>query len=56
MLDERMLWILAGALVCGAIGARLSEVWRYVAVAPEPSVRGFVIAGGRSILGGLAGA
>ena len=56
MLDERMLWILAGALVCGAVGARLSEVWRYVAIAPDPSLRGFLIAGGRSILGGLAGA
>ena len=56
MLDERMLWILVGALVCGAVGARLSEVWRYVAVAPDPTLRGFVIAGGRSILGGLAGA
>lgn len=56
MLDERMLWILVGALVCGAVGARLSEVWRYVAVVPDPSVRGFVVAGGRSILGGLAGA
>src|SRR5260370_39096579 len=55
-LDERMLWILCGALVCGAVGARLSEVWRYVAVAPDPSLRGFLVAGGRSILGGLAGA
>ena len=56
MLDERMLWIIVGALVCGAVGARLSSLWRYVAVAPDPSPRGFLIAGGRSILGGLAGA
>jgi prolipoprotein diacylglyceryl transferase len=56
MLDERMLWILVGALVCGAVGARLSTLWRYMALAPEPSVRGFLIVGGRSILGGLAGA
>jgi phosphatidylglycerol---prolipoprotein diacylglyceryl transferase len=56
MLDERMLWIIVGALVCGAVGAKLSTLWRYVAVAPDPSVRGFFIAGGRSILGGLGGA
>jgi phosphatidylglycerol---prolipoprotein diacylglyceryl transferase len=56
VLDERMLWIIVGALVCGAVGARLSTLWRYVSLAPDPSVRGFLIAGGRSILGGLAGA
>src|SRR5213594_731429 len=56
MLDERLLWVLAGSLVCGAATARLSALWRYAAVAPDPSVVEFVTRGGRSILGGLAGA
>lgn len=56
LLDERMLWIIVGALACGAVGARLSAVWRYATVAAEPSARSFLLAGGRSILGGLAGA
>ncbi|HEY3280301.1 MAG TPA: prolipoprotein diacylglyceryl transferase family protein [Gemmatimonadales bacterium] len=56
VLDERLVWILVGALVCGAIGARLSTVWRYVALEPAPSVGGFLLTSGRSILGGLAGA
>ncbi|PYP13275.1 MAG: diacylglyceryl transferase [Gemmatimonadetes bacterium] len=33
MLDERLLWVLAGSLVCGAAAARLSALWRYAAVA-----------------------
>jgi phosphatidylglycerol:prolipoprotein diacylglycerol transferase len=56
MLDDRLLVILAGSLVCGAVAARLSASWRYAAVAPDPSVVEFVTRGGRSILGGLAGA
>jgi phosphatidylglycerol:prolipoprotein diacylglycerol transferase len=56
MLDERILWIVVGALLCGAVAARLSALWRYVVVAPEPTLRGFLVGGGRSILGGLAGA
>ncbi len=56
MLDDRLLLILAGSLVCGAAAARLSALWRYAAVAPDPSVVEFVTRGGRSILGGLAGA
>ncbi len=56
MLDERLLWVLAGSLVCGAVAARLSALWRYTALAPDPSLVEFVTRGGRSILGGLAGA
>lgn len=56
MVDERILWIVVGALLCGAVAARLSALWRYVAIAPEPTLRGFLVGGGRSILGGLAGA
>lgn len=56
LLDERLVWVLVGALVCGALGARLSTLWRYVDVTPDPTVTGFLVASGRSILGGLAGA
>ena len=56
VLDDRLVWVLVGALVCGALGARLSTVWRYVDVTPDPTVTGFMVASGRSILGGLAGA
>lgn len=56
LLDERLIWILIGALVCGALGARLSVLWRYVSIDPSPSAGGFFLASGRSILGGLTGA
>lgn len=56
MLDDRLLVILAGSLVCGAIAARVSALWRYTTLAPDPSLVEFVTRGGRSILGGLAGA
>src|SRR2546427_4704244 len=56
MLDDRLLLILAGSRVCGAATARLSALWRYAAGAPDPWVVEFVTRGGRSILGGLAGA
>lgn len=55
-MDERMWWILVGALVCGALGARLSVVWSYVERAEEPSLAGAFLDGGKSVLGGLAGA
>jgi prolipoprotein diacylglyceryltransferase len=54
--DERLLWIIAGTLLCGAIGAKLATVWRYVALSGDHSVEGMLLRGGRSILGGLAGA
>ena len=54
--DERLLWIVAGTLICGAVGAKLATVWRYVAVSGDTSLQGMLIRGGRSILGGLAGA
>lgn len=56
MLDERLVWIAIGALVCGGIAARLSTAWQYLALAPEPSLLGLLERGGKSILGGLAGA
>ena len=54
--DERLLWIVAGTLLFGAIGAKLATVWRYVAVSGDASLEGMLVRGGRSILGGLAGA
>ena len=54
--DERVLWIVAGTLVAGALGAKLATAWRYVAVTGDASLAGVVARGGRSILGGLAGA
>ena len=54
--DERLLWIIAGTLMFGALGAKLATVWRYVAVSGDSSFEGMILRGGRSILGGLAGA
>jgi len=54
--DERLLWIIAGTLMFGALGAKLATVWRYVAVSGDTSLEGMLLRGGRSILGGLAGA
>jgi prolipoprotein diacylglyceryl transferase len=56
MLDERLIGVIAGTLFCGAIGARLSTLWIYIDLAPEPTLLGALIEGGKSILGGLAGA
>jgi phosphatidylglycerol---prolipoprotein diacylglyceryl transferase len=56
MLSEQMLWIALGALLGGALLARLSTAWEYIAFAPEPSLLGVLERGGKSILGGLAGA
>lgn len=56
LLDARTGWIAIGAIVCGAVAAKLSTVWSYVAFAPEPSTAGALLYGGKSILGGLAGA
>lgn len=55
-LDDDLVAILLGALICGAVFARLSVLGSYLEVADQPSLRGFVLAGGQSVLGGLAGA
>ncbi len=55
-LDEAMGWIVAGTLLGGALGARLSTLWGYVDSAPDPSLAGALLDGGKSILGGLSGA
>jgi phosphatidylglycerol---prolipoprotein diacylglyceryl transferase len=54
--DERVLWIVAGTLAAGAVGAKLATAWHYVADTGDASLGGILVRGGRSILGGLAGA
>jgi len=54
--DERLLWIVAGSLAAGALGARLGNAWRYVVLTHDRSPLHALLLGGRSILGGLAGA
>ena len=54
--DERVLWIVVGTLAGGAVGAKLATVWRYVAATGDASMAGMLVRGGRSVLGGLAGA
>jgi prolipoprotein diacylglyceryl transferase len=56
MLSEQLLGVMLGTLLCGAIGARLATLPMYIEAAPEPSLTGALINGGKSILGGLAGA
>lgn len=56
MLDERLVWIALGTLLCGALAAKLSTLWLYVQNVPNPSLFGVLVQGGKSILGGLAGA
>jgi prolipoprotein diacylglyceryltransferase len=55
-LDARMLAVAAGCLAGAAVGARVAFIWRYVTLAPEPTPIGFLIQGGKSVVGGLAGA
>jgi len=53
---ESLLALVVGALICGALGAKLAVVWRYLDTAATPSLFGLVLRGGQSILGGLTGA
>ena len=55
-LTEATVWIALGALVGGALLARASTAWQYVLLAPDPSLAGLLLYGGKSVLGGLAGA
>lgn len=56
MRDPRLAWVVMGALLGGAVMAKASTAWRYVATDPDPSLAGSLLYGGKSILGGLAGA
>ncbi|HEX4499220.1 MAG TPA: prolipoprotein diacylglyceryl transferase family protein [Thermoanaerobaculia bacterium] len=55
-LDDRLFIILTGSLFCGAVAAKLSTAWRYFAAASDPTLLGALVYGGKSVLGGLAGA
>lgn len=55
-LDDDMWWVIAGALLGGALGARLSTLWTYASTSHHPTVAGAALDGGKSILGGLPGA
>jgi len=55
-LEPDLLIVVLGALGCGALAAKLSTVWPYLQAAPEPSLQGILVDGGKSVLGGLAGA
>ncbi len=55
-LDDQHIAMMLGALICGGVAARLSTLWRYLTLAPEPTLWGAVLEGGQSVLGGLAGA
>ena len=54
--DQDLLVIIAGGLVGAAILSRYGLVLRYLVEAHDPSVRGFLDYGGKSLLAGLAGA
>ena len=53
---QELLWVIAGGLVGGAIFAKYGLLVRYVQDAVDPSMMGFLSYGGRSLLGGMAGA
>jgi prolipoprotein diacylglyceryltransferase len=55
-LSPELLVVLVGALCGGSLGAKLAVVWRYVDTAAAPSLLGFLLRSGQSVLGGLAGA
>lgn len=54
--DPRIWTIAAGSLLTGAVFAKLGTGWRYLADNPDPSLLGLWLHGGKSVLGGLAGA
>ena len=55
-MSDQMLWIVVGTLVGGAIFARAGALWQFVASPARASLADAIAHGGRSILGGLAGA
>lgn len=54
--DERLWWVVLGALLGGAVFAKLGTGWQYLREAPDPSLAGLWLYGGKTVLGGLAGA
>jgi len=56
MFSPSIVWLACGTIVSGAIAAKASTMWRYIGFAPDPTALGAFLYGGKSILGGLAGA
>jgi uncharacterized radical SAM superfamily Fe-S cluster-containing enzyme/prolipoprotein diacylglyceryltransferase len=56
VLDGATWSVAAGALFGGAVFAKAATAWRYVADTGDFSVTGILVHGGKSIVGGLAGA
>lgn len=55
--DDRTMWtIAAGSLLGGALLAKASTAWRYVAETDGFGLEGILVQGGKSVVGGLAGA
>jgi prolipoprotein diacylglyceryltransferase len=54
--DPRLWTIAAGSLLAGAVFAKLGTGWQYLADDTDPSLVGLWLHGGKSVLGGLAGA
>jgi prolipoprotein diacylglyceryltransferase len=54
--DRAMTTIAVGALIGGAIGARLGNWWLYLVQGGSLTLPGLVVDAGKSVLGGLAGA
>jgi prolipoprotein diacylglyceryltransferase len=54
--DPRIWTIAAGSLLAGAVFAKLGTTWRYLSETPSPSLVGLWLYGGKTVLGGLAGA
>jgi prolipoprotein diacylglyceryltransferase len=54
--DPRLWTIAAGAILTGAVFAKLGTGWRYWSEHPDPSLFGLWVHGGKTVLGGLAGA
>jgi phosphatidylglycerol:prolipoprotein diacylglycerol transferase len=53
--SEQMLWIVCGALIAGAVGAKLTALLGGIGDPVKPSLGPLIVHGGRSILGGLTG-
>jgi len=55
--NDRATWtVAAGSLLGGAVFAKAATAWRYVADSGDFSLTGILVHGGKSIVGGLAGA
>jgi prolipoprotein diacylglyceryltransferase len=56
MAQRELVWIISGGLVGAALLARFGLVVRYLYLASDPTPSGFLEYGGRTLVGGLAGA